>query len=384
VTDAHPFDRPDTGADTPSERDVFAALPVAVLSVDAAGVIRDCYAGAEELFQLGASVMAGRSVSRLPSLGGELSDLLGQLQGQNASLHRGDVRLVPPLGDVDCVDISVNLLPDTDLRILTLHPKRLNALLMGGNSGDAAGQTLQGLAAMLAHELKNPLAGIKGAAQLARRVLPEAKQHLGALIEREVDRIGTLVDRFDTAERVDVGALSAVNVHAVIDHVIALMETGSGVTPTVHKVFDPSLPPASGDDDALIQILLNVFQNAQSVMQSVSPPGQQRHMAGEGSAHIRIETRFRRGFWVQSPMGERRKLPIEISISDNGPGIAAHILDRLFDPFVSAREGGTGLGLTIAARLVHAMNGRIRAENLPGGGACFTIHLPTHKESIAS
>ncbi len=347
----------------PSDDELFSALPVAVLLIDAAGNVRGTYAAAEELFQLGRTALLGRSLAELPSLGAEAYRLFQSLAGAHASLHRSDVAVAPVLGDVDRVDISFNQMPDTDEYILTIHPKRLSALLVDGTPSADAGKTLSALASMLAHEIKNPLAGIKGAAQLAQRALPEAKHHLSTLIQREVDRIGKLVDDFDTVERFDAVALKPVNVHSVLDHVVALVDSKTAPLKAITKQYDPSLPPALAHEDALIQVLLNVLNNAQN--------------AAGADADIVVQSRYRRGLWMRGDDNIRRQLPIEISISDNGPGIDPQISDRIFDPFVSAQEGGTGLGLTVAARLMNAMQGRIRAHNPEGGGACFTLHLTT-------
>lgn len=343
----------------PTEQDILSALPVALVVLDSDGIIQSVMAGAEELFMKGHNSLIGQSVHSLPSLGETLGELLGKFTG--GTLHVTDVPVIPALVDVDSVDISVTRLADRAETLLTLHPRRLSRFMDTGRRNTVAADAMKGLAAMLAHEIKNPLAGIKGAAQLAERSLPAQKKHLTQMMQREVARLKNLVESFDVAERSIAAHASPVNVHEMLDHVIDIAQAELGTTIEWRRHFDPSLPQALGNVDALIQVFLNLFRNAGAAMRN----------GGE----VTVSTRFKSGFWRVQNHRDRLHVPIEIEVEDTGPGISPDLLDHIFEPFVTSREGGTGLGLAIVARHIHAMNGHVAARNKSGQGASFTVHL---------
>jgi two-component system nitrogen regulation sensor histidine kinase GlnL len=254
--------------------------------------------------------------------------------------------------------------------LLTLHPK-------GGAMGleraaDPAGlKSVVGLGQMLAHEIKNPLAGIRGAAQLLKAGAAAEDQPLAQLIVDETERIRRLVDRMEAFSDESKTLREPVNIHAVLDRVRALVVNGVADGLLLRENFDPSLPPVSGDEDQLIQIFLNLVKNA----------AEAAHARRDGRGELVMTTAWRPGVRVRDETGQPRKAaPIEIRIQDNGPGVSASIRDHLFQPFVTSKSGGAGLGLPLVAKLVGAHGGLIDFESEPGR-TVFRVLLPVASES---
>ena len=225
------------------------------------------------------------------------------------------------------------------------------------------------MAAMLAHEVKNPLSGIRGAAQLLEQAASEGDRELCLLIQDEVDRIRDLVERMDMfSERPIVQ--EAVNIHEVLDHVRRIASTGFAAGLRIVEEYDPSLPLVWGNRDLLVQILLNLVKNA---AEAVDP------LKGE----IVLSTAFRHGVRLAIPGSlERVHLPLEVSVRDNGPGIEEEVRASLFEPFVTTKRGGQGLGLALVAKLVADHGALIACDSRPGRTA-FRLSLAMPPASSA-
>ncbi len=218
---------------------------------------------------------------------------------------------------------------------------------------------------VLAHEIKNPLAGIRGAAQLLGRKLTGKDLAMTDLIADEVDRIAKLIDQMQSLSRRTAPELSPCNLHEAIRRARAVIEAG-GKAPPIIEEFDPSLPPVLGNADALVQVLINLLANAADAT------------AGQEDRRIVIRTRFASGLQLHGGVdGAALRLPIELRISDNGPGIAPQLVDHVFEPFVTSKKSGQGLGLALVRRLLRDMNARISHDRDEAGGwTHFRVHLP--------
>ncbi|WP_017930539.1 two-component system sensor histidine kinase NtrB [Robiginitomaculum antarcticum] len=239
-------------------------------------------------------------------------------------------------------------------------------------AGRVTGRSLQdsdaveALGRMLAHELKNPLAGIKGAAQLlASEAKSDEAKELIALITTETDRIRRLADRMEAFGSISMESLEAVNIHTVLRQTRLLAQSMNGEI-AFNENYDPSLPDVSGNRDALMQVTLNIIKNAlEAIVQ---------HKTGN---EITLQTAYRAGM-SRSETGRKLALPVEIRITDNGPGIPGHIRSQLFHPFVTDKPAGRGLGLTLVSKIIHAHGGIIEVSSKPGK-TVFSILLPAYQ-----
>ncbi|MEZ5996715.1 MAG: ATP-binding protein [Hyphomonadaceae bacterium] len=218
----------------------------------------------------------------------------------------------------------------------------------------------------LAHEVRNPLAGIRAAAQLIARSDDGEANELATLICDEVDRIRRLTDRIDPLSAVEPPRFERLNIHEALDRVRQLISS-SAPSIAIRALYDPSLPPVRGDLDQLIQAFLNIAKNAAEAL-SDQPAGE-----------IVISTAYRPGVKFRSAASGSARAQLEVQIIDNGPGLHPDVADRLFEAFATTKSGGMGLGLTVAADIIARHDGRIEAESAPGRTA-FRILLPIDPE----
>ncbi len=346
-----------------SEEDqkVLSGLRQGVLAIDAGNHITAVYAHSEAILGRSRESLVGGRLAAILGVGRAAEDLVERARAENTPLNSYDVRCSPPLGDIELVDLHANPFEGDGTIILSILPRRITAFLEKKGEMDAAARSVSGLASMLAHEVKNPLSGIRGAAQLMGRALDDTHLRLTDLICKEVDRIKDLVDDLESFNAPVEAHMEAVNIHEVLDHVLNVAQAGFASDAVLRPKFDPSLPAVAGNYDRLVQVFLNLVKNAVE--------------AAGNEADITVTTAYRHGIWIKGADGKRIRLPIEIAVSDNGPGIPENIKGHLFDPFVTGRSGGTGLGLSMVARYVSNFGGTVTADNLPQGGAIIKIQL---------
>jgi two-component system nitrogen regulation sensor histidine kinase GlnL len=255
-------------------------------------------------------------------------------------------------------------------QLLALHESIGVEGLAAQGPGDAA--TPLGAPAVLAHEIKNPLAGIRGAAQLLARSARGEDRKLTDLITGEVDRIAKLVDRMQSLGQRHRDPATPCNLHEAVRRARAVFEASEQGPAFIEDAFDPSLPPVLCNPDALVQVVLNLLTNAREACAGVKAP------------RIVARTRFASGIRLHGGKGEAVRLPIELRISDNGFGIDPALGDHIFDPFVSTKPSGQGLGLALVQKLVREMNGRITHDREEATGLThFRLHLPVAEQITA-
>ncbi len=265
------------------------------------------------------------------------------------------------------VDVTVAPVIDRPgWQVLTLHDTGGAEAAADSASGE---DTVLRAPEVLAHEIKNPLAGIRGAAQLLGRKLEGGDLALTTLIADEVDRIAKLIDQMQTLSRRTPQELAPCNLHEAVRRARAVMEA-SGKAPPIAEEFDPSLPPVMGNAGALVQVVINLLANAADACAGVDKP------------RIVVRTRFASGLQLhRGADGTPVRLPIELRVSDNGPGVDPAMRDHVFEPFVTTKKSGQGLGLALVRRLVRDMNGRIGHDRDEAGGwTHFRLHLPLADE----
>ncbi len=326
-----------------SAEEMLAALPMALLVVDPQGLIADVNAQCEAALNMSASSMVGRRL-----------DTMIKLPSGFASIDRGpyasfDAEFQTSRGHRLRADLHMTPFADhAGWRLLTLANVRDHGLGSGLERHDNR-RTAIAIAATLAHEIKNPLSGIKGAAQLLDGRVSDADAAMARLICTEVDRVAALIDRMEGFTDTRNLPLEPQNIHLIVDHARQVVEQGFGDKLSIAAEYDPSLPSVLAHRDSLIQIIINLLKNAAETVD------------GEMKRHVTLSTRYRHGVAVASRQGaQRRPLPIELCVIDDGPGAPDELADQLFDPFISSKRSGQGLGLALADKLVRDMGGLIQ------------------------
>ncbi len=361
----------------PSAEQLFHALPNPVLVLGCADEIVDVNVACEHFFHASASVLKRQRIAELLPVTSPLLALIEQVRHTRASVNEYAVKIgTPKIGDNKLVDIYGAPLSDAGESILVILQQRSMAQLIERQlTHRAAARSVSGLAAMMAHEIKNPLSGIRGAAQLLEHGLDDEGRALTRLICDETDRICALVDRMEVFGQDYPMPLRPINIHSVLEHVKRLAQSGFASTVAFREQYDPSLPPITGDRDRLVQAILNLVKNAAEAI-------------GREHRHglILLRTAFRPGVRLTLPGARTRaSLPLMLEIEDNGPGVPEELRAHLFEPFVSTKRGGGGLGLALVAKIIGDHGGIIECESpRQGKGTVFRILMPMQPEGGGS
>lgn len=341
----------------------------AVIMVDPQGFIVYANADAESLFCASQAALARSTLQSLIPFGSPLLSLVEQVRDGATPVNEYKVDMSSPrLGNDRTVDLYVSPCPEVPGIVTVMFQERSMADKLDRQmTHRGAARSVTGLASMLAHEIKNPLSGIRGAAQLLETVVSDSDRELTQLITDETDRIVSLVDRMEVFSDERPIMRQPVNIHVVLDHVKSIARNGFASHIKFVEDYDPSLPPVHANRDQLVQVFLNLVKNA---AESIG-----RDHTGE----ITLSTAFRPGIRLSLPgTRDRVSLPLEFCVHDTGHGVPADLMPHLFDPFVTTKQNGTGLGLALVAKIVRDHGGVVECDMQPRR-TTFRIMLPAYK-----
>ncbi|AOR76055.1 ATP-binding protein [Novosphingobium resinovorum] len=360
----------DTRTDLPDAQRLLASLPHAVLLLENGRTIAWLNPAAEQFFGQSARRLVGTRLRDIMSISDRR--LLDRLSDSEAPVSAREIVVQIKGKGARRIDINVGPVADSPgWQVVSLHDNSASEAL-GDDSGGPDNAVLRG-PEIMAHEIKNPLAGIRGAAQLLARKVDERDKALTDLITGEVDRVAGLIERMQKLSGRTTPPVEPCNLHEAARRAIDVLNAAKAEKPAFRLVeeFDPSLPSVLGSPDGLVQVMMNLLSNAADACKHVAEP------------RVIIRTRFASGLQLHTgDDGAPLRLPIEVRVSDNGPGIDPAMRDHIFEPFVTTKKSGQGLGLPLVRKLVRDMNGRITHDRDDENGLThFRIHLPLARET---
>jgi two-component system nitrogen regulation sensor histidine kinase GlnL len=345
---------------------LLSALPVPLVLLDSENRFRFANHAAEQFLGISTAQLAQLRLSDLVPADHPVFMLLAQVRAGDVTVADHDMNFESPRLHKQGITVLGTPLPEEPGAVLLVLQDASAARTLDRQlTFRSAARSVTGMAAILAHEVKNPLSGIRGAAQLLESSVGDPDRELTVLIRDEADRIRDLVDRMEMFGEKPIER-GPVNIHRVLEHVRRLAQSGFAAHLRFHETYDPSLPPVLGNRDQLVQVILNLVKNAAEALEG----------SGIANGEITLATAFQHGVRLAVPGSDQRlHLPLVVAVRDNGPGIPDDIMPNLFDPFVSSKPSGSGLGLALVAKIVSDHGGLIEVDSRPGRTE-FRLHLP--------
>ena len=351
----------------PDPEAIWAALPIATLVSDVDDRIFELNPAAELLLNASKNALIGRSALTVLGLEEDLAKLLQRLRRERSELLINDVEVSRSRRAPIPCNIHLSALQNGEGVILMVEPRPSKDLLTGAQTVKSAARSAIGMAEMMAHEIKNPLAGITGAAQLLSMSLPPDDLELTDLIVAESRRIVKLLEQVEQFGNLRPPERKSVNIHDLLDRARRSAEVGFAAKMKFIEDYDPSLPSTHADGDQMLQVFLNLLKNASEA-------------AADTGGVIRLRTYYDRALRVRRQTGPGLPVPLQVEIVDDGPGLPDEIAENVFEPFVSGRENGTGLGLALVSKIISDHDGWISLNSQPGQ-TVFRISLPVAPKS---
>jgi two-component system, NtrC family, nitrogen regulation sensor histidine kinase GlnL len=348
-------------------RSVLDALPNPIIVIAGDNRVTFANSAAEDFFQTSSAHLCKLEFAELVPFSSPILQSVELVRNQQGTVQEYSVAIgTPKVGGERIVDIQTSPSTDESRFVVMMVLRRSVAHKLDLQlSHQGAARSVAGMASMLAHEIKNPLSGIRGAAQLLETSLPDSDRMLTRLICDETDRIRDLVDQMEVFSDERPVDRKPVNIHVVLDRVKQLIAYSPDIPLVFREDFDPSLPDVFGNHDQLVQVFLNLGKNALEAIQATGEQGE-----------IALTTAFRPGVKLAVPGStERVSLPLEVCVHDTGAGVAPEIRDHIFEPFITNKLNGRGLGLPLVAKIIRDHGGVV--ECLPRDrGTTFRVLLP--------
>lgn len=350
---------------------VLNALSEPVLVIGNADEILYVNNAAEQLFQASSAYLTEKTLPEIIPHDSPVLLVVERVRRGGSSMSQHAVRLETPRTGEQLVRVDVAPMAENPGKIvLALRKQSIAGRIDRSLTHRDSTRSVSAMATLLAHEIKNPLSGVRGAAQLLEQSLDAEDRQLTRLIVEETDRIVGLIDRMEAfAGDTPLDDLGPVNIHEVLERVLALGRTGFASHLRVIEHYDPSLPPVYGNKDQLIQAFLNLVKNAAEA-------------APEEGGEIVVTTAYQQGVRLAAPGPDApTHLPLMVTVRDNGPGVPEDLRRQIFDPFVTTKRGGTGLGLPLVAKLIGEHGGVIDLDSRPRR-TVFRVLLPMAREGV--
>ena len=351
----------------PAAKQMMDILPFPVFMLDGNERFLWLNHAAEGFFHSSQAMLVPMQMSELLISDSPFFSLVRRARQSERPVSDKSLRLISPKFGVRNAAIQVTPLPvseNVDERgavLVTLQEQGLTDKLAAQNTVKSAALSMSKMTSLLAHEVKNPLAGIKGAAQLLETEIPEESRELSSMIVTESDRITALLNRIENLSSDMPVQLKDVNIHEILDHCIRITKASFGRHLDIKCHYDPSLPNIDADPDLLVQCFLNLFKNVSEVT--------------DDKGILTLTTSYNLSRYLSTSQSFQVHLPLQIEIEDNGSGIPEELQDYIFEPFISGKQSGSGLGLAMVASVVADHGGAISVDTSPAG-TCFTVNLP--------